>query len=268
MFSLWRAVLITPLWRVNVNFNVFFKLMKVYLLVGELYIYQNARCNDKKKNVPCTSETKYMLCLIENLAFFLKQTINSQPLKAYDRSQDSAVSKVTRLLAGQFRFVCWKVQKALLFSKMPWPALGMTQSPIQWVPGYFSGIKRPGYGVGPTPPRNAKAKTDKSYTCTPPVWHHGVVTDFTFKSIWYPLLDLYLYWHLWSVAAAVAVVAAAVAAAVACPAPGGTTMSDPQPAQNTWLFVHPTPPVCTWKKMKDALSPNTCLYHDRMQIIT
>ena len=26
----------------------FFKLMKVHLLVSELYIYQNARCNDKK----------------------------------------------------------------------------------------------------------------------------------------------------------------------------------------------------------------------------
>ena len=33
----------------NVNFNVFFELIKVHLLVSELYIYQNARCNDKKK---------------------------------------------------------------------------------------------------------------------------------------------------------------------------------------------------------------------------
>ena len=33
----------------NVNFNVFFKSIKVHLLVSELYIYQNARCNDKKK---------------------------------------------------------------------------------------------------------------------------------------------------------------------------------------------------------------------------
>ena len=31
----------------NVNFNVFFKLIKVHLLVSELYIHQNARCNDK-----------------------------------------------------------------------------------------------------------------------------------------------------------------------------------------------------------------------------
>jgi len=31
----------------NVNFNVFFKLIEVHLLVSELYIYQNALCNDK-----------------------------------------------------------------------------------------------------------------------------------------------------------------------------------------------------------------------------
>ena len=31
----------------NVNFNVFFTLIKVHFLVSELYIYQNARCNDK-----------------------------------------------------------------------------------------------------------------------------------------------------------------------------------------------------------------------------
>ena len=35
----------------NVNFNVFFKLIKVHLLVSELYIYQNARCNDKKNKI-------------------------------------------------------------------------------------------------------------------------------------------------------------------------------------------------------------------------
>jgi len=34
----------------NVNFNVFFKLIKVRLFVSELYIYQNARCNDEKKS--------------------------------------------------------------------------------------------------------------------------------------------------------------------------------------------------------------------------
>ena len=33
----------------NVNFNVFFKLIKVHLLVSELYMYQNARCNDTEE---------------------------------------------------------------------------------------------------------------------------------------------------------------------------------------------------------------------------
>ena len=30
----------------NVNFNVFFKLIKMHLLARKLYIYQNARCNN------------------------------------------------------------------------------------------------------------------------------------------------------------------------------------------------------------------------------
>ena len=42
----------------NVIFNVFFKLMKVYLLVSELYIYQNARFNDNKKDSKALSATK------------------------------------------------------------------------------------------------------------------------------------------------------------------------------------------------------------------
>ena len=31
----------------NVNFNGFFKLIKVHLLLSELYVCQNARWNDK-----------------------------------------------------------------------------------------------------------------------------------------------------------------------------------------------------------------------------
>jgi len=31
----------------KVNFNVFFKLIKVHFLVSELYVHQNARCNNK-----------------------------------------------------------------------------------------------------------------------------------------------------------------------------------------------------------------------------
>ena len=33
----------------NVNFKVLFKLIEMHLLVSELFIYQNARCNNKKK---------------------------------------------------------------------------------------------------------------------------------------------------------------------------------------------------------------------------
>jgi len=31
----------------NVNFNMFFKLIKLHLLASEIYMYQNARCNNK-----------------------------------------------------------------------------------------------------------------------------------------------------------------------------------------------------------------------------
>jgi len=43
----------------NVNFNVFYKLI-VHLLVSELYIYQNARCNDKNNQLVYFS---FMMCL-------------------------------------------------------------------------------------------------------------------------------------------------------------------------------------------------------------
>ena len=35
----------------NVNINVFFKLKKVHMLVSEIYIYQNARCNNKNNRM-------------------------------------------------------------------------------------------------------------------------------------------------------------------------------------------------------------------------
>jgi len=43
----------------NVNFNVFFKLIKVHLLVRKLYIYKNARCNNKN----CITVFKHMVLL-------------------------------------------------------------------------------------------------------------------------------------------------------------------------------------------------------------
>jgi len=48
----------------NVNFNVF-KLIKVHLLVSELYIYQNARCKDKK----VTNRLRKNICELEKSIF-------------------------------------------------------------------------------------------------------------------------------------------------------------------------------------------------------
>ena len=63
-----------------VYFNVnFIKLIKVHLLVSELYIYQNARCNDKKKlpfqslrytktlNLPFLEESYGIVCGCDTL---------------------------------------------------------------------------------------------------------------------------------------------------------------------------------------------------------
>ena len=38
------------------------------------------------------------------------------------------------------------------------PALGPTQPPIQWVPGLYRGVKRPGHGVDRPPPSSTKVK--------------------------------------------------------------------------------------------------------------
>jgi hypothetical protein len=38
------------------------------------------------------------------------------------------------------------------------PHLGPTLSPVQWVPGLFQGVKRPGRGVDHSPPSSVEAK--------------------------------------------------------------------------------------------------------------
>ena len=44
----------------NVNFNVFFKLIKVHLLVSERYMCQNARCNNKDCHCMFTQGVTYL----------------------------------------------------------------------------------------------------------------------------------------------------------------------------------------------------------------
>jgi hypothetical protein len=46
-------------------------------------------------------------------------------------------------------------------------ALEPTQPPIQWEPGAFPGIKRPGREADHSPPSNAEVKNAWSYTSTP-----------------------------------------------------------------------------------------------------
>jgi hypothetical protein len=53
------------------------------------------------------------------------------------------------------------------------PALGPTQPPIQWVPGLFTGVKRPGRGVDYPPSSSARVKERvELYLCSPsgPSW--------------------------------------------------------------------------------------------------
>jgi hypothetical protein len=59
------------------------------------------------------------------------------------------------------------------FSQPSRPPLGPTQPPIQWVPGLFPGVKRPGRGVDHPPPSSAEVKeTVELYLYSPsgPSW--------------------------------------------------------------------------------------------------
>jgi hypothetical protein len=44
------------------------------------------------------------------------------------------------------------------FSHTSRPALGPTQPPVQWIPGFFLGVKRPGRGADHPPPSSAEVK--------------------------------------------------------------------------------------------------------------
>jgi hypothetical protein len=54
-----------------------------------------------------------------------------------------------------------------LFTTVSRTALGLTQPPIQWIPGALSlGVKRPGLEADHSPPSSAKVKEEWSYTST------------------------------------------------------------------------------------------------------
>jgi hypothetical protein len=56
------------------------------------------------------------------------------------------------------------------------PPLGLTQSPIQWVPGaLFLGVKRPGCEANHSPPCSSEVKNSWRSTSTPPLRLHDMV---------------------------------------------------------------------------------------------
>jgi hypothetical protein len=60
-------------------------------------------------------------------------------------------------------------QRSFFFATMSRPALGLSQFPIQWVPGALSlGVKQWGRETGHLPQSSAKVKNVWSYTSTPP----------------------------------------------------------------------------------------------------
>jgi len=54
------------------------------------------------------------------------------------------------------------------FPTMFRPALGPTQPPVQWVLGFYPGVKRPGHDVGHSSPSTAEVKGEWSYASTSP----------------------------------------------------------------------------------------------------
>jgi hypothetical protein len=63
----------------------------------------------------------------------------------------------------------YATSRRFLFSPMPWSSLGLTQPPIQRVPGILlRGIKRPGRDAYYPPWSSAKFKNEWSHTAIPP----------------------------------------------------------------------------------------------------
>jgi hypothetical protein len=73
-----------------------------------------------------------------------------------------------RLRSGRLKFDSRQEQEIFLFSTASRPALGPTQSLIQWVPGIFPmRIKLPGREADHSAPSSAEVKNGWSCTSTP-----------------------------------------------------------------------------------------------------
>lgn len=87
-----------------------------------------------------------------------------------NRSWDSSVTIVTRLLAGSTQGSNPAESKRFLFSpKCLWPVPGPTEPHIQRVPG----VKQPGHGVDNSSPFSPRVRKRWSYASTPHLCLHG-----------------------------------------------------------------------------------------------
>ena len=85
--------------------------------------------------------------------------------------RDSSVGKATRYgLDGPGIECRW-------WREFPQPsrtALGPTQPPIQWVPGLYQRVKRPGRGLDHRPPSSAEVKERVEIYLSPPLGFRGL----------------------------------------------------------------------------------------------
>jgi hypothetical protein len=88
-------------------------------------------------------------------AGYLEVSVDSLQIARRQFVRDSSVNIATRYgLDGSGIESRYEIN----FSHPSRTALGPTQPPIQWVPGLFLGVKRPGRGVDHQPPSNAEEK--------------------------------------------------------------------------------------------------------------
>jgi hypothetical protein len=79
-------------------------------------------------------------------------------------SRSSVVGVATRLLTGRSG-VRMLVRAIFFFS--PERAPGPTQPPVQWVPGFFTAVTRPGREVNHSPQCSAEIKNEWSFALFP-----------------------------------------------------------------------------------------------------
>jgi hypothetical protein len=65
-------------------------------------------------------------------------------------------------------------RRQIIFSKPARRTAGPTQPPVQWIPVFFPGVKRPWREVNHSLPSGAKVENEWSRTSAPPMWLYGV----------------------------------------------------------------------------------------------